>query len=218
MGITGVAKTGLQNQLPRTLFIEVTSKTDNLQDVRNFVNNIPQEAATKPKLNKLIAETPEDIADLVDKDKLRIAEDIIQNTEVGKHIASTSLDFAKKAGKFTFSGTMKALAPGDYIIEAGLRKTLPKLGLAAISGTALAAYTAYELALMAADIGKGLAFAKQQDNGDSFLKNFWEGFSSEDSYSDKYSIGYKLTKEIHNTLFDEVYGKMNQNVYAGANS
>lgn len=218
MGITGVAKTGLQNQLPKTLFIEVTSKTDNLQDVRNFVNNIPQEAATKPKLNKLIAETPEDIADLVDKDKLRIAEDIIQNTEVGKHIASTSLDFAKKAGKFTFSGTMKALAPGDYIIEAGLRKTLPKLGLAAISGTALAAYTAYELALMAADIGKGLAFAKQQDNEDSFLKNFWEGFSSEDSYSDKYSIGYKLTKEIHNTLFDEVYGKMNQNVYAGANS
>ena len=46
-----------------------------------------------------------------------------------------------------------ALAPGDVAIETAIRKLLPRLGLAAISGPALALYTAYELGLLAADAG-----------------------------------------------------------------
>ena len=103
---------------------------------------------------------------------------------------------------------MAGFAPGDIAIETAIRKLLPRLGLVAISGTALAAYTAYEMGLVAADAGR--AFAKKQQG-----EKFWDNFGE---ISDKYSIGYKLTKEIHNTLFDEVYGKMNQNVYAGADS
>lgn len=208
LGITGVAKTGLQEQLPKKIYIEVTSKTDNVQDVRNFVNNIPEEAATKPTLNKIIAETPQDIVEYVDKSKLPEVEKVLKNPKIGPAISSTAMDFAKKAGKFGFGGVMAGFAPGDIAIETAIRKLLPRLGLVAISGPALAAYTAYELGLLAADAGA--AFAKKQQG-----EKFWDNFGE---ISDKYSIGYKLTKEIHNTLFDEVYGKMNQNVYAGADS
>jgi hypothetical protein len=218
MGILGIVKSGVNNTAPDTLIIEVTpKKIDMIEDVIDFVGNLPETAGTKPEIKKLIAETPEDIAEYVDKSKLPDVENVLKDPKIGKAISSTAMDFAKKAGKFSFGGAMTALAPGDVIIETGIRKLLPRLGLAAISAPALAAYTAYELALLAADVGKGLATAKNTDDGDSFGRNFWEGFQ-EAGYSDKYSIGYKLTKEIHNSLFEDVYGRIAQDLYAGTDS
>jgi len=209
MGILGIVKSGVNNSPPDTLVVQVTPKeADKVQDVVKFVSNLPETAGTAPTINKMIAETPQDIVEYVDKSKLPEVEKVLKNPKIGPAISSTAMDFAKKAGKFGFGGVMAGFAPGDIAIETAIRKLLPRLGLVAISGPALAAYTAYELGLLAADAGA--AFAKKQQG-----EKFWDNFGE---ISDKYSIGYKLTKEIHNTLFDEVYGKMNQNVYAGADS
>ena len=218
MGLIKILVSGVNGKSPNTLIVEITpKKIDMIEDVVDFVSNIPETAGTKPEIKQLIAETAEDISEYVDKSKLPDVENVLKDPKIGKAISSTAMDFAKKAGKFAFGGAMTALAPGDVIIETGIRKLLPRLGLAAISSPALAAYTAYELALLAADVGKGLATAKNTDDGDSFGRNFWEGFQ-EAGYSDKYSIGYKLTKEIHNSLFEDVYGRIAQDLYAGTDS
>ena len=185
-----------------------------IDDVQGFIKNLPQDYFTAPEFRK-IADTPEDIARSVDKNKLAQAEDVLKNTDVGKHISGTALDFAKKAGKVGFGTGMTAVAPGDVIIEQGIKRLLPKLGLAFISAPALAAYTAYEMALLAADVGKGLLEAKNRGDEESFKSAFWDGFT-EDAYSDKYSIGYALTKEIHETLFQDVYGRIAQEYLPGS--
>ena len=185
-----------------------------VDDVQGFIKNLPQDYFTAPEFRK-IADTPEDISRSVDKNKLAQAEDVLKNTDVGRHISGTALDFAKKAGKVGFGTGMTAVAPGDVIIEQGIKRLLPKLGLAFISAPALAAYTAYEMALLAADVGKGLAEAKNRGDEESFKSAFWDGFT-EDAYSDKYSIGYALTKEIHETLFQDVYGRIAQEYLPGS--
>ena len=200
-----------------SLVIRVTpvkETADSIQEVQNFVRNMPSENFTPPEFRK-IADTPEDIARSVDKNKLAQAEDVLKNTDVGRHISGTALDFAKKAGKVGFGTGMTAVAPGDVIIEQGIKRLLPKLGLAFISAPALAAYTAYEMALLAADVGKGLSEAKNRGDEESFKSAFWDGFT-EDAYSDKYSIGYALTKEIHETLFQDVYGRIAQEYLPGS--
>jgi len=185
-----------------------------VDDVQGFIKNLPQDYFTAPEFRK-IADTPEDISRSVDKNKLAQAEDVLKNTDVGRHISGTALDFAKKAGKVGFGTGMTAVAPGDVIIEQGIKRLLPKLGLAFISAPALAAYTAYEMALLAADVGKGLSEAKNRGDEESFKSAFWDGFT-EDAYSDKYSIGYALTKEIHETLFQDVYGRIAQEYLPGS--
>tara|TARA_A100001391_G_C5073916_1_gene278824 strand:+ start:438 stop:3083 length:2646 start_codon:yes stop_codon:yes gene_type:complete len=194
--------------------LESDTPTNAVDDVQRFIKNLPQDYFTPPEFRK-IADTPEDIARSVDKNKLAQAEDVLKNTDVGRHISGTALDFAKKAGKVGFGTGMTAVAPGDVIIEQGIKRLLPKLGLAFISAPALAAYTAYEMALLAADVGKGLSEAKNRGDEESFKSAFWDGFT-EDAYSDKYSIGYALTKEIHETLFQDVYGRIAQEYLPGS--
>jgi len=187
----------------------------------------------------------EELVKNMDADKIEDVVNVLKTPKIGSAIASTAIDFAKKAGKYGGGTVLTALAPGDVAIELGLKRLLPKLGLAAISGPALAAYTAYELALLAADATKGLAEANKaagvgqnQYGGFSFTggktlegkdvdykapdfssygKDFWKGFT-EDNVSDKYSIGYKLTKEVHNALFEDVYGRIAQDLYTGTGS
>lgn len=212
---------------PAMLAAEVKAKGMELPDRVIIKVNQPSAANSQALLNinKNIAvptqiNAGERIAEIVknmDADKIEDVVNIIKQPKIGSAIASTAINFAKKAAKFTGGTVLTALAPGDVAIELGIKRLLPKLGLAAISTPALAAYTVYELGLLAADVGKGLALAKNTDDGDSFGKNFWEGFQ-EAGYSDKYSIGYKLTKEIHNTLFEDVYGRIAQDLYAGTDS
>lgn len=184
-------------------------------EISEKIFKIDKNVAVPTEVN--VGERVEDIVKNMDPDKVKEVIDFIKKPGIGKGISTAALNFAKKAVKFTGGTAITALAPGDIVIEQGIKRLLPKLGLAAISTPALAAYTVYELALLAADVGKGLASAKNTDDGDSFGKNFWEGFQ-EAGYSDKYSIGYKLTKEIHNTLFEDVYGRIAQDLYAGTDS
>jgi hypothetical protein len=227
-------------QLPEKLIIKVKNPSNAISQALFGMDN---KVAIPNKVN--IGETVGDLLDNMDADKLQDVMKVITEPKLGSAIASTALDFAKKAGKFVGGTTISALAPGDVIIERGIKKLLPKLGLAAISTPALAAYTAYELALLAADATKGLADANkaagvgQNEYGgfsfaggksiegkdidykkpdfSSYGKDFWKGFT-EDNVSDKYSIGYKLTKEVHNTLFEDVYGRIAQDLYAGTDS
>jgi hypothetical protein len=227
-------------QLPEKLIIKVKNPSNAISQALFGMDN---KVAIPNKVN--IGETVGDLLDNMDADKLQDVIKVITEPKLGSAIASTALNFAKKAGKFVGGTTISALAPGDVIIERGIKKLLPKLGLAAISTPALAAYTAYELALLAADATKGLSEANKaagvgqnKYGGFSFTggktlegedvdykapdfssygKDFWKGFT-EDNVSDKYSIGYKLTKEVHNTLFEDVYGRIAQDLYAGTDS
>ena len=199
-------------ELPDRLIIKVNKPSVATSQALLGLNNkvaVPNQVKSGDRIAEVVKN--------MDADKLEDVVNIIKTPKLGSAISSTAIDFAKKAGKFTGGTALTAFAPGDVAIELGIKRLLPKLGLAAISGPALALYTAYELALLAADVGKGLASAKNTDDGDSFGKNFWEGFQ-EAGYSDKYSIGYKLTKEIHNTLFEDVYGRIAQDLYAGTDS
>ena len=227
-------------QLPENLIIKVKNPSNAISQALFGINN---KVAIPNKVK--IGETTADLIDNMDADKLQEVMKVITEPKLGSAIASTALDFARKAGKFVGGTTISALAPGDVIIERGIKKLLPKLGLAAISTPALAAYTAYELALLAADATKGLAEANKaagvgqnQYGGFSFTggktlegkdvdykapdfssygKDFWKGFT-EDNVSDKYSVGYKLTKEVHNALFEDVYGRIAQDLYTGTGS
>ena len=227
-------------ELPDRLIIKVNKPSVATSEALLGLNNkvaVPNQVKAGDRIAEVVKN--------MDADKLEDVVNILKTPKIGSAIASTAIDFAKKAGKFTGGTALTALAPGDVAIELGIKRLLPKLGLAAISGPALALYTAYELALLAADATNGLAAANKaagvgqnEYGGFSFTggktiegkdvnykapdftnygKNFWEGFT-EDSVSDKYSIGYKLTKEIHNSLFEEVYGRIAQDLYAGTDS
>lgn len=208
-------------ELPNRLIIKVEKPKNTISQALFNINN---QVAVPNQVN--IGENLSDIAKNIDPEKAAEVIELIKNPKIGSAIASTALDFAKKAGKFVGGSTITALAPGDVAIELGLKRLLPKLGLAAISTPALAAYTAYELGLLAIDVGRGLGvaaansgFGKPPSEVDmsNFGKDFWQGFT-ENSVSDKYSIGYKLTKGIHNSLFENVYGRIAQDLYAGTDS
>ena len=190
-------------ELPDRLIIKVNKPSVATSQALLGLNNkiaVPNQVKAGDRIAEVVKN--------MDADKLEDVVNILKTPKIGSAISSTAIDYAKKAGKFTGGTALTALAPGDVAIELGLKKLLPKLGLAAISGPALAAYTAYELALLAADAGA--AYSKKQQG-----EKFWDNFGE---VSDKYSIGYKLTKEVHNTLFEDVYGRIAQDLYAGTDS
>ena len=190
-------------ELPDRLIIKVNKPSVATSEALLGLNNkvaVPNQVKAGDRIAEVVKN--------MDADKLEDVVNILKTPKIGSAIASTAIDFAKKAGKFTGGTALTALAPGDVAIELGLKRLLPKLGLAAISGPALALYTAYELALLAADAGA--AYSKKQQG-----EKFWDNFGE---VSDKYSIGYKLTKEVHNTLFEDVYGRIAQDLYAGTDS
>ena len=147
-----------------------------------------------------------------------------------KHPGMKALKAAKK--------TVPVLAPGDVIIEEGLRRLAPKIVGGVISTAALGAFISYEMALLFMDVHRGIANINKQAGTDIVLKNKYKALSPtvgkdidikelyeqtefsgmgksffdawEGGYSDTYSIGYALTKEIHNKLFSEVYGRITE--------
>ena len=190
-------------ELPDRLIIKVNKPSVATSEALLGLNNkvaVPNQVKAGDRIAEVVKN--------MDADKLEDVVNILKTPKLGSAISSTAIDYAKKAGKYGGGAAFTALAPGDVAIELGLKKLLPKLGLAAISGPALALYTAYELALLAADAGA--AYSKKQQG-----EKFWDNFGE---VSDKYSIGYKLTKEVHNTLFEDVYGRIAQDLYAGTDS
>ena len=167
-------------------------------------------------------------------------------TGAAKDFVDKGVDIGKKVGTTGAKIGITALAPGDIIIEEALRKITPRIVGGVISSAALTAYISYEMALLFMDVSEGLVKANEKAGvgknkyaGYSFTggkdidfeevgayeqadfsdygKNFWSGFS-ESKISDEYSIGYGLTKEIHNKLFKDVYGRIAQDLYTGTDS
>jgi len=123
-----------------------------------------------------------------------------------------------KATKFTMGKAFRGLQvfdPGDIIIEAGLARLLPRLGLAAIAVPTLYAYVFYELAVLAVDAANGLQKAAEKqgvaefgDGKDIDWKQLGKDTWSEmGEVSDTWSLSWKISEPIINKVFEE-YGKM----------
>ena len=91
---------------------------------------------------------------------------------------------------------------GDQVIQQVLKKAFPKIGLAALAGPVGIAYAAYETALLLYDVGNSLYQQQTTDEG------FWENFGE---VSDKYSIAYKISKPVYDTLIDAVQADLEDN-------
>ncbi|BAQ85107.1 dihydroxyacetone kinase subunit M-like protein [uncultured Mediterranean phage uvMED] len=130
----------------------------------------------------------------------------------------------KLVGK-TF-GAAQVLDPGDVAITQGLTKILPRLGLASISLPALAAYTAYELAILVVDVGQAYNKAIENQGGQrDFIPSFMggktiEGEEPEDidydwkqigkdtweemgAISDTWSLSWKISEPIIDSVFKQ---------------
>lgn len=130
----------------------------------------------------------------------------------------------KLVGK-TF-GAAQVLDPGDVAITQGLTKILPRLGLASISLPALAAYTAYELAILVVDVGQAYNKAIENQGGQrDFIPSFMGGKTIEGeepkdidydwkqigkdtweemgAISDTWSLSWKISEPIIDSVFKQ---------------
>jgi len=138
-------------------------------------------------------------------------------------------DTTKKLVGKTFGvggAVAQAFDPGDIAITQGLTKILPRLGLASISLPALAAYTAYELAILVVDVGQAYNKAIENQGGQrDFIPSFMggktiEGEEPEDidydwkqigkdtweemgAISDTWSLSWKISEPIIDSVFKQ---------------
>jgi len=147
-----------------------------------------------------------------------------------KQFMSNTPDAAEqlwKATKFTMGKAFRGLQvfdPGDIIIEAGLARLLPRLGLAAIAVPTLYAYVFYELAVLTVDVGQALNKAREKqglgtvaesggaifggiDSLDDWKQLGKDTWSEMGEVSDTWSLSWKISEPIINKVFEE-YGKM----------
>ena len=87
-------------QLPEKLIIKVKNPSNAISQALFGMDN---KVAIPNKVN--IGETVGDLLDNMDADKLQDVMKVITEPKLGSAIASTALDFARKAGKFGFGGT-----------------------------------------------------------------------------------------------------------------
>lgn len=84
---------------------------------------------------------------------------------------------------------------GDQVIQQVLKRAFPRIGLSALAGPVGIAYALYETALLLSDVGNAAYQAQTTD------ESFWDNFGE---VSDKYSIAYKISKPVYDTLFEAV--------------
>jgi phosphotransferase system HPr-like phosphotransfer protein len=120
----------------------------------------------------------------------------------------------------------QAFDPGDIAITQGLTKILPRLGLSSISLPALAAYTAYELAILVVDVGQAYNKAIENQGGQrDFIPSFMGGKTIEGeepkdidydwkqigkdtweemgAISDTWSLSWKISEPIIDSVFKQ---------------
>ena len=124
--------------------------------------------------------------------------------------------------------TTQVLDPGDIIIEQSLMRMLPRLGLGAVAVPVLYAYVAYELTLLALDVGNAWNKAQANQGGpsDQYVPSFMGGKTIEGeepkyidydwkrmgkdmwqemgSVSDTWSLSWKISEPIINKAFEEI--------------
>tara|TARA_R100001443_G_scaffold19621_2_gene31381 strand:+ start:12338 stop:16423 length:4086 start_codon:yes stop_codon:yes gene_type:complete len=124
--------------------------------------------------------------------------------------------------------TTQVLDPGDIVIEQSLMRMLPRLGLGAVAVPVLYAYVAYELTLLALDVGNAWNKAQANQGGpsDQYVPSFMGGKTIEGeepkyidydwkrmgkdmwqemgSVSDTWSLSWKISEPIINKAFEEI--------------
>jgi len=193
-------------------------------------------------------DTPTNVVDDIDNKAINQAGEVIDIADdtttdlskvVGKGGYKRFEQLAKQAPEFVgnlFNTTKKLVGksfgvaqladPGDIAITQGLTKILPRLGLASISLPALAAYTAYELAILVVDVGQAYNKAIEKQGGQrdyipSFMggktiegeepkdidydwkqigKDTWEEMGA---ISDTWSLSWKISEPIIDSVFKQ---------------
>ena len=184
----------------------------------------PQKVAIAPEpLIDAAATVVEDAVDLVDNESMN---KVTQLANTNPEVANNLWNQSKKIVGKTFNVGTGVLDPGDVILTQGMARMLPRLGLAAISGPALAAYMFYELSVLAVDAVQAIDKARQNqgielldyDNTNSDIdwkqlgKDAWSEFGD---VSDTWSLSWKISEPIINKAF-ESYGKLDNRLYEAA--
>ena len=153
----------------------------------------------------------EDVTEIVDKNGVdKTAQLANTNPEMADSLWKTSKKIVGKA----FNTAAGVLDPGDIAITQGLARVLPRIGLAAISAPALAAYVFYELSVLTVDAAqafdKGLKAQNIElldyDNTNPDInwrqlgKDTWSEFGE---ISDTWSLSWKISEPIIDYAFNE---------------
>jgi phosphotransferase system HPr-like phosphotransfer protein len=189
----------------------------------NIVDDINNKAINQAgEVIDIADDTTTDLSKVVGKGGYKRFEQLAKQAPefVGNLFNSTK----KLVGK-TF-GVAQLADPGDIVITQGLTKILPRLGLASISLPALAAYTAYELAILVVDVGQAYNKAIENQGGQrDFIPSFMggktiEGEEPEDidydwkqigkdtweemgAISDTWSLSWKISEPIIDSVFKQ---------------
>lgn len=160
----------------------------------------------------------EDASDLVDTKSLN---KVVELASTQPEVADGIMKSAKKVVGKAFNTLAGVLDPGDVAITAGISRLLPRLGLAAISPAALAAYVGYELSVLAIDAAQSLDKARQKQgielldydntnpniNWKQLGQDTWNEFGE---ISDTWSLSWKISEPIIDYAFGE-YAKLQEN-------
>ena len=160
----------------------------------------------------------EDASDLVDTKSLN---KVVELASTQPEVADGIMKSAKKVVGKAFNTLAGVLDPGDVAITAGISRLLPRLGLAAISPAALAAYVGYELSVLAIDAAQSFDKARQKQgielldydntnpniNWKQLGQDTWNEFGE---ISDTWSLSWKISEPIIDYAFGE-YAKLQEN-------
>jgi len=160
----------------------------------------------------------EDASNLVDKSSLNKVE---QLAATQPQVVDGIMNSAKKVVGKAFNTFAGVLDPGDVAITAGITRLLPRLGAAAISPAALAAYIGYELTVLTIDAAQAFDKARKKQgielldydntnpdiNWKQLGKDTWNEFGE---ISDTWSLSWKISEPIIDYAFGE-YAKLQEN-------
>tara|TARA_B100000073_G_scaffold64850_2_gene47966 strand:+ start:353 stop:2884 length:2532 start_codon:yes stop_codon:yes gene_type:complete len=174
----------------------------------------------------------EDAADLVEYTPVNSVKDFA-NAE--PEVVDGIFKSAKKVVGKAFNTFAGVLDPGDIAITQGIVRLLPRLGVAAISGPALAAYIGYELTVLAIDAAQAIQKAAEKqgiESGPEYVPSFmggktlegnepmyqdvdWKQFGKDTwsefgDISDTWSLSWKISEPIIDYAFGE-YAKLQEN-------
>jgi hypothetical protein len=123
-------------------------------------------------------------------DKAIASSDGVENLNKAKAVIRNNPGVFRKV-----LNVVEKLDIGDQVIQQVLKRAFPRIGLSALAGPVGIAYALYETALLLSDVGNAAYQAQTTD------ESFWDNFGE---VSDKYSIAYKISKPVYDTLFEAV--------------
>lgn len=130
-------------------------------------------------------------------DKAIASSDGVENLNKAKAVIRNNPGVFRKV-----LNVVEKLDIGDQVIQQVLKRAFPRIGLSALAGPVGIAYALYETALLLSDVGNAAYQAQTTD------ESFWDNFGE---VSDKYSIAYKISKPVYDTLFEAVKADLEDN-------